>query len=55
MHGDSVFGNINTKGKYGAGILKIENREIDINTEWVTYGKLKAIDKKGNNYDLVVD
>ena len=53
--GDSVFGNINVQGKYGAGILNAENRDIDINTEWVTYGKLKATDKNGNQYDLIVN
>jgi hypothetical protein len=54
--GDSIFGNINVQGKYGAGILKAENvSNIDINTEWVAYGKLKATDKNGNEYNLVVD
>ncbi|MDR7212652.1 hypothetical protein [Flavobacterium piscis] len=54
--GDSVYGNINVQGKYGAGILNAENfRDIDINTEWVAYGKLKATDKNGNEYDLIVD
>jgi len=53
--GDSVFGNINTEGKYGAGILIIDSiPELEINTEWVSHGKLKAIDKKGNEYNLVV-
>ncbi|MEO7978635.1 hypothetical protein [Flavobacterium sp.] len=54
--GDSIFGNINVQGKYGAGILNVENLpDIDINTEWVTYGKLKATDKNGNQYDLIVN
>ena len=54
--GDSIFGNINVEGKYGAGILNAENvSNIDINTEWVAYGKLKATDKNGNEYNLVVD
>lgn len=52
--GDSVFGNVNVQGKYGAGILKDSISEIEINTEWVSHGKLKAVDKKGNQYDLVV-
>lgn len=53
--GDSVFGNINTEGKYGAGILITDSvPELEINTEWVSHGKLKAIDKKGNEYNLVV-
>lgn len=54
MTGDSVFGNINTEGKYGAGILIDSIVETEINTEWVSNGKLKALDKKGNEYYLVV-
>lgn len=55
IQGDSVFGNINTEGKYGAGILITDSiPELEINTEWVSHGKLKAIDKKGNEYNLVV-
>lgn len=54
--GDSVFGNINIEGKYGAGILNTKNfRDTEINIEWVDHGKLKAIDKNGNEYNLVVD
>ena len=53
--GDSVFGNINTEGKYGAGILMLDTiSNIEINTEWVSHGKLKACDKKGNEYLLIV-
>jgi hypothetical protein len=52
--GDSVFGNINVQGKYGAGILIDSIAEIEINTEWISKGKLKARDKKGHQYDLVV-
>ncbi|PXY44298.1 single stranded DNA-binding domain-containing protein [Flavobacterium hydrophilum] len=53
--GDSVFGNINVEGKYGAGILINDSLgEIEINTEWIAYGKLKAIDKKRNEYHLIV-
>ena len=53
--GDSVFGNINIAGKYGAGILTNDTiLDIEIKAEWVDYGKLKAIDSKGNLYDLVV-
>lgn len=51
--GDSVFGNINIQGKYGAGILN--NRtggEIEITAEWIDYEKLKAVDKEGNEYHL---
>lgn len=53
--GDSVFGNINVQGKYGAGILISDTvAETEINTEWIAYGKLKAVDKKGNEYSLIV-
>ncbi|PBJ14409.1 hypothetical protein [Flavobacterium sp. ACN6] len=52
--GDSVFGNVNVQGKYGAGILEDSAAEIEINTEWVSQGKLKAVDKKGNEYSLIV-
>lgn len=53
--GDSVFGNINVSGKYGAGILKNDSiANIEINTEWISSGKLKATDKEGNGYLLVV-
>ena len=52
--GDSVFGNINVQGKYGAGILNDTVAEIEINTEWIAYGKLKATDKQGNEYNLIV-
>ncbi|QSW87952.1 MULTISPECIES: hypothetical protein [Flavobacterium] len=54
ISGDSVYGNINVQGKYGAGILADSAAEIEINTEWISHGKLKAVDKKGNEYDLVV-
>lgn len=53
--GDSVFGNINVSGKYGAGILKNDSiADLEINTEWISFGKLKATDKKGNEYQLIV-
>jgi hypothetical protein len=55
FEGDSVFGNINVQDKYGAGILIGDTiADIEINTEWVSYGKLKATDKKGNIYNLIV-
>lgn len=53
--GDSVFGNINVKGKYGAGILKFDSiPDLEITTEWIAYGKLIATDAKGNKYQLIV-
>jgi len=54
--GDSVFGNINIEGKYGAGILMFDTiNDIEINAEWIDYGKLKAADKNGNEYYLKVE
>ena len=55
IDGDSVFGNINIQGKYGAGILLNDTiPDIEINTEWVAYGKLNATDLQGNKYQLIV-
>jgi hypothetical protein len=55
IKGDSVYGNINVEGKYGAGILLFDTiNDIEINTEWVGQGELKATDKNGNEYYLKV-
>jgi hypothetical protein len=55
IKGDSVCGNINVQGKYGAGILISDSiADVEINTEWISYGKLKACDKNGNEYQLIV-
>lgn len=55
IKGDSVFGNINVEGKYGAGILINDSvPELNIKTEWIEHGKLKAFDEKGNEYFLRV-
>ncbi len=56
IKGDSVFGNINIEGKYGAGILLFDTiNDIEINAEWIDHGKLKATDKNGNDYYLKVE
>jgi len=53
--GDSVYGNINVEGKYGAGILLSDTlNDIEIKTEWIEFGKLKATDNNGNEYCLKV-
>ncbi|KFF15685.1 hypothetical protein [Flavobacterium hydatis] len=54
--GNLVTGIINIENKYDAGII-INNldEEIDIKAEWVDYGRLKATDENGNEYNLVVD
>lgn len=50
---DSVSGVINIKGKYGAGTIINKDKEtIDIEVEWVDYGKLKGTDEDGNIYKL---
>jgi hypothetical protein len=54
-NGNEVAGNINTEGKLGAGILTNDDGEqINIKTEWIGYGKLKATDQDGNEYKLEV-
>lgn len=53
--GDSVFGNINIEAKYGAGILIFDTiKDLEIKAEWIDNGKLKATDKYGNEYYLIV-
>lgn len=53
QNGDSVSGVINVKGKYGAGIItNSDKKTIDIQVEWVDYGKLKGTDSDGNKYQL---
>lgn len=54
--GDSVRGNINIEGKYGAGILIFDTiKDLEIKAEWIDYGKLKATDNYGNEYYLIVN
>lgn len=54
--GDTVSGNINIQGKYGAGLLThTADGEIEITAEWIDYGKIKAVDKDGNVYNLQVN
>jgi hypothetical protein len=51
--GDSVSGVINIKGKHGAGTIINKDKEtIDIQVEWIDYGKLKGTDNEGNEYKL---
>lgn len=54
--GNEVSGNITVRDKFGAGTLNnFEGNEIEIETEWIGYGKLKATDNDGNEYELGVD
>ncbi|WP_310556799.1 hypothetical protein [Flavobacterium sp.] len=55
-NGIPISGNINIDGNQGAGIITNKyGEEIEIEAEWMDYGKLKAIDNKGNEYELEVD
>lgn len=55
-NGDEVKGNIDVRDKYGAGILTDANgNDVEIETEWIGYGKLKATNSDGNEYELGVD
>ncbi|MFK6999719.1 hypothetical protein V3Q90_02270 [Flavobacterium oreochromis] len=54
--GNQVTGNIDIEGKYGAGIIMtVKKEEINIQVEWIGYGKLQAVDDKGNEYELEVE
>ncbi len=54
--GNKVTGTINIEGELGAGLITYQNgEELEVQVAWVGYGKLKATDKKGNEYELVVD
>lgn len=51
--GDDVSGNVTMNGKYGNGTITTpDGDEVEVNAEWVDYGKLKATDENGNEYDL---
>lgn len=55
QNGNAVFGNINTSGEKGAGILtNKEGKQIIIYTQWIEYGKLKAVDEHDLEYVLEV-
>ncbi|UPT69910.1 MAG: hypothetical protein M0D53_12315 [Flavobacterium sp. JAD_PAG50586_2] len=55
-NGDEVTGNVSVQDKYGEGTLTDnEGNEIQVEVEWIDYGKLKATDDDGNEYELGVD
>ncbi|MCG2611811.1 hypothetical protein LZZ90_09875 [Flavobacterium sp. SM15] len=52
-NGDDVSGNVSMNGKYGTGTITTpDGDEVDVDAEWVDYGKLKATDENGNEYEL---
>jgi hypothetical protein len=49
----TVKGNINVKGKYGAGILMDSlGHSLEVDVEWIGYDLLKGVDKQGRTYTL---
>ncbi len=52
-NGDSVYGSVDTQGKYGDGYIYDDyGNEIYVETEWVDYGVIEATDEYGNTYEL---
>jgi hypothetical protein len=50
---NEVTGNVNTCGKFGAGIIRDKKgNEKDIEVEWYDYGKMKGKDTDGMQYEL---
>lgn len=55
-NGNDVTGNIFVQDKYGEGILADdEGNKVEVQVEWTGYGKLKATDDEGHEYELYVD
>jgi hypothetical protein len=54
-NGDEVNGNVSVEGKYGSGTITDTNgNTINVEVEWIDYGKLKAVDEDGNEYEIEV-
>lgn len=52
-NGDDVSGNVTMNGKYGNGTITTpDGDEVDVDAEWIDYGKLRATDENGNEYEL---
>lgn len=50
---NEVTGNVNTCGKFGAGIIRDKDgNEKNIQVEWYDYGKMKGKDTDGMQYEL---
>lgn len=53
---DEVSGNVSMNDNYGSGtITNSSGEEIEVETEWIGKGILKATDDDGNEYELEVD
>lgn len=53
---NEVRGNINIRGKYGAGIVvNAQGEEKELHVEWVDYGKLAGTDEDGKEYKFKVE
>lgn len=49
----TVKGNVNVKGKYGAGVLTDSlGHTLEVRVEWIGYDLLKGIDQHGKTYTL---
>ncbi|MBF6642145.1 hypothetical protein IVB69_11690 [Flavobacterium sp. J49] len=56
IDGNNVTGNVSMEDKYGTGtITKSDGEVVEVEVEWIGYGKLKATDQEGNEYELTVD
>lgn len=54
--GNKVSGTVYVNGKYGNGTINNANGEgVEVETEWIGKGVMKAKDSQGNEYKLEVD
>jgi predicted membrane-bound dolichyl-phosphate-mannose-protein mannosyltransferase len=55
-NGEEVTGTTTVRDNDGEGtVTDSEGNEMDVEAEWIGYGKLKAADDDGNEYELEVD
>lgn len=56
QNGNLVVGNIYIKEEIGTGFITNNYGEkINVEVKWISYGKLKATDYNGNEYELKVE
>lgn len=54
-NGNIVVGKVAVESKFGTGkITNASGKIIDVEVEWIAYGKLKATDEEGNEYQMDV-